>query len=219
MNEFFSKKSLRLGAHLGSSKIHPWMFQFIQGFRNKLGVLRFQETVLLLNKALFFIHHVLQHNGNILLVNTDPKYSKVVKEAAARTNQHYVNENWVGGLLTNWQQMRISLNFFQKFEQHFHHFLLQENIVFPKYNKAKRRFQGMTTMKKQPDVIILFQVTGNEAILKEAKTLKIPTVALVATTVDGGLIDFPVPVNDNSLRFIHFFCHLLVKLSNKSSLE
>lgn len=210
------KKLHRHVAQLGSTQVHTWMFPYLLGYRDRVPFFNAEETLVALQKALLFVQQVYIRNGNMLLVNTHPRFASLVKKTASLLKQPYVNEYWIGGLLTNWRQLKYSVHAFKKFETFMSSMMLEDGIVFPKYAKAQKRFTGVQNMRYMPDVVILLQATTTYVhILDEAKRLKIPVITCMDTYAPQVHVAYPIPVNVHSKAFFHFFCRLLVKVCTK----
>ena len=200
-------------AHIGAIEMNSWMFPYVLGYRDRVPFFNGEETLLATQKAFTFLQHVQKAKGSMLLVNTNPTFGPLVKKTAALANMWYVNEHWIGGLLTNWHQLKYSVHAFQKFETFVSPMLTKDIVAFPKYIKAKKRFEGIQHMNKMPDVLILLQATTTyKHILEEAKRLKIPVITCMDTYAPQVQVEYPIPVNVHSKAFFHFFCRLLVKL-------
>ena len=158
-------------AHLGATPVNPTMFQYLEGYRGKTPVINLTETLSLLLKTLAFLKVLQSQKHQILLVNSEPKYSTLVQFLANKLQQPYVNEAWIGGLLTNWDQMKTSVGAFQKFNSFFESSLQQQQTPFPKYLKTKKKLKGVKNMQQRPAALFLFQTLNNENIVREAKIL------------------------------------------------
>lgn len=200
-------------AQLGSTQVHTWMFPYVLGYRDRVPFFNVEETLVALQKAFLFLQEIRARKGRLLFVNTHPSFAFLVKKTACLIKQPYVNQFWVGGLLTNWRQLRYSVHAYKKFETFISPVLDKKNIVFPKYTKAQKRFVGVQHMVHMPDVmIVLFATTTYKHILAEAKRLKIPVITCMDTYAPDVHVEYPIPVNVHSKPFFHFFCRLLIKV-------
>ena len=193
--------------HLGTTPVDPTMFQYLQGYRGKTPVINLKETLALLQKTFAFLKVVHFQKTQILLVNSEPKYSTLVQFLANKINQPYVNEVWIGGLLTNWDQMKTSVGAFHRFDSFFES-SFQQQTPFPKYLKTKKKIKGVKNMKQRPTAVFLFQTLNNENIIREANILNIPLIALVETSTRVKNIEYPVPLNTQSMKSVYLFCQL-----------
>jgi small subunit ribosomal protein S2 len=108
-SEEFINDLIRTKAHLGCMKWSKFMSPFLFGFRNNISIFHLEETIICLKQTLKFLQSIKKKNGNILFVNTSPKYSILVKKVALLLNQSYINDRWIGGTLTNWKQLSQSI--------------------------------------------------------------------------------------------------------------
>ena len=194
-----------------SNKVNPQLFDLIDGFRNHLAVVDTEKSTLLLKKAIIFLRSLQQDKKTILLINNNPKLSFLTKKTALNLNQPYSNEYWIPGLLTNWNGFQTTIKSFQYCDQYFGAFLKKKKIVFPKYLKQKKKLEGLTLLKSRPDVLVLFQLVGNESILKEAQLLNIPVVAFSDCTKSFFNVDYPIPMDTNVFSMTYLFCSFLCK--------
>ena len=114
-------------------------------------------------------------------------------------------------MLTNWNGFQTTIKSFQYCDQYFGAFLKKKKIVFPKYLKQKKKLEGLTLLKIRPDVLVLFQLVGNESILKEAQLLNIPVVAFSDCTKSFFNVDYPIPMDTNVFSMTYLFCSFLCK--------
>ena len=206
--KYFLKTLLKSGAHLGILPVAPQMFPYIYGYRGKNPLLHAHKILFLMQKALVFLNGVHKTNHQILLVNSDPEYVNLVQFLGLKIKQPYVNEAWIGGLLTNWGQMKPSITFFNQFDACFSPTLNKHNNNFPKYLNSRKKLDGIKKIRTLPAALFLFQTIKNEDILREAKILKIPTVGFVETSTKTSDIDYPIPLNTKSFKSTYLFCQL-----------
>lgn len=185
------------------------MYGFLEGFRNHLAVINTEKSALLLKKALIFLRSLQQKHKTILFINNNPKLSFLTKKTALHLQQPYSNEYWIPGLLTNWSGSQSTISSFKYSEQYFGAFLQKKKMVFPKYLKQKKKLEGLTTFKERPSVLVLMQSTGNDAILREARLLNIPVVAFTDCTQPLFNVEYPIPLDTQSLSILYFFCSFL----------
>ena len=199
--------------HVGAVEMSPWMYPYMLGYRDKVPFFNVEETLIGTQKALVFLKSIREKKGEILIVNTHPAFSKVVKKTSTILGIHYVNEHWIGGLLTNWQQLKYSVHAYKKFNSFISPIITKDIVAFPKYTKAKKRFDGIQNMVFKPDAILLLQATtAHKSIIEEAKRLKIPVIACVDSSSPTVSVEYPIPINTYSKAFCHFLCRLLVKI-------
>jgi small subunit ribosomal protein S2 len=137
----------KVGKNLGIRGLHPSMTHFLLGNRKNLSIIDINFTIKNIIKTLYIILSILNRNGHILIVNTNPEISNLVHHFAMKTNNFgkyfsFCNCKWVGGTLTNWDQISNSIATFISFSERFGTFIKRNNIHFPRYRKLKKSFQG-----------------------------------------------------------------------------
>lgn len=246
--EFFFLSRGFIGHKIGNTRgirgVHPSMTSALSGMRKTISIIDISFTLKNLIKILYIIFSVLNRNGHILIVNTDSELSGIVHYFVKKTNQFgyffsYCNNKWVGGTLTNWKQIAISITTFLSFSTRFDKFVTKNNIYFPKYRKLKSSFQGMKYFKegfafqqkkiksinhnfkestrkftlKKPDLVLLLNPNENKTVLYEAKKLNIPVIALTDSNTDLTLISYSLPVNNTSpfvIQYLFFWIFRLI---------
>ena len=145
------------GVHIGHKSLkvksgwHAFLSRFILGSQNNSSILNTKYTLTLFLKAIYILTLILKSKGNILIVNTNPEYSKLLHHTKKNTKSSkifYSDCHWVGGTLTNWVQISQSVITFKNFYKKFDDFLVKNNINFPRYKKMKKSFQGFINLEK-----------------------------------------------------------------------
>jgi len=135
----------------------------------------------------------------------------------------YVSYKWIGGTLTNWKQISKSVVTFAKFSERCEKFLVKNGIDFPKYTRVKKCFQGLLYRENQkmllafnqkPDLIFLINPNENQSILNEAYRLHIPVIAFTESSTNPKEINYPIPVNNYSIKFIYFCLKKIIKMAH-----
>lgn len=135
----------------------------------------------------------------------------------------YVSYKWIGGTLTNWKQISKSVLTFAKFSERCEKFLVKNGIDFPKYTRVKKCFQGLLHKENQkmslafnqkPDLIFLINPNENQSILNEAYRLHIPVIAFTESSTNPKEINYPIPVNNYSIKFIYFCLKKIIKMAH-----
>ena len=135
----------------------------------------------------------------------------------------YVSYKWIGGTLTNWKQISKSVLTFAKFSERCEKFLVKNGIDFPKYTRVKKCFQGLLYKENQkmslafnqkPDLIFLINPNENQSILNEAYRLHIPVIAFTESSTNPKEINYPIPVNNYSIKFIYFCLKKIIKMAH-----
>lgn len=191
------------------------MLPYIFGEKDGIHIINLGKTIPLFKNALSAIrrHAASTRNGRILFVGTKHQSKEAVKEAATQCAQYYVNEKWLGGLLTNWDTVSKSIKKMKDIEQkleegYYDTYKKHEQIKIQKqYEQQRKLFEGIRDMGNIPSLIIITSHHEQTAI-KEAQALNIPIVLLLDTDGDPKGISYPVPGNDDSIISVHLFCAL-----------
>lgn len=216
---------LEAGVHFGhqTKRWNPKMKPFIFEKRNAIYIIDLGETVRQLHSATQFLSEVGARNGKVLFVGTKKQAQEAVKEAAQACGQFYVNQRWLGGTLTNLATIRKSIGRMQYIEQ------LDKQPEYSKMGnqeiaavkregeKLKRNLEGIRTMDKKPDAMIVIDTTREAIAVAEARRLGIPVVAIVDTNSNPDLVDYPIAGNDDAIRAIRTILQKLVDALVSSS--
>jgi len=214
--EFSMRELIDAGVHFGhkTKRWNPRMAPFIYGERNNVHIINLQKTVPMLHRALTVVRDVSAKNGRILFVGTKRQASDIVAEAARRCGQYYINQRWLGGMLTNWKTIQNSIRQLKRIEET----LAEEDSGFTKKeilsmtrqrDKLERSLGGIRDMAGLPDIIFIIDVMREDLAVHEAQKLGIPIVAIVDTNASIDGIDYPIPGNDDATRAINLYCKLI----------
>ncbi len=213
---FSMRELIEAGVHFGhkTKRWNPRMAPYIYGVRNDIHIIDLGKTVPMLHQALNSVREIAAQNGRILFVGTKRQATEPVAEAAKRCGQYYINQRWLGGLLTNWATIQASIKRLRKLEEN----LSTPNIGFTKKellsmtrerDKLEASLGGIKDMGGRPDLLFIIDTGKEDLAVKEAQKLGIPIVAIIDSncSVDG--INFPIPGNDDSSRAINLYCRLI----------
>ena len=213
---FKIKDLIEAGVHFGhkSQRWNPKMSKYIHSIKENVHIIDLGITVGMLNDALTVIKETVSKGGKILFVATKKQASGKVSELAIETGQYYVNHRWLGGMLTNWSTIAKSIKTMKDLESlksnPNNEFTKKEILkITNKYNKLLRSLNGISEMKKSPDLLVIIDTRLEHIAVAEARHLKIPIVGIVDTNCDPDIIDFPIPGNDDSRRSIKLYCDLI----------
>jgi small subunit ribosomal protein S2 len=208
------KELLEAGAHFGhqTSRWHPRMKTYIFTKRNGIHIVDLEQTVSMLDKACDFVRQAIEEGGTILFVGTKKQAKDVVEEEAKRCGMFYVNQRWLGGVLTNFATIQARIDYLVRLEDQHDRggfgnlpkkedLSLQEKIV--RLNNLLGGFKEMTSL---PDVLFIVDPTKERIALAEAKRIGIPVVAITDTNCNPDDIDYPIPANDDAIRAIKLIC-------------
>ena len=213
---FSMRELIDAGVHFGhkTKRWNPRMAPFIYGTRNDVHIIDLQQTVPMLHRALGAVRSTALKNGRILFVGTKRQAADIIAEAATRCGQYYVNNRWLGGMLTNWQTIQNSIRQLRKIEETLAQgdsgLTKKERLTLQRqHDKLERSLGGIRDMGGKPDLLFVIDTNREEIAIKEAQTLGIPIVAIIDTNCSADGIDFPIPGNDDATRAIKLYCKLI----------
>ncbi len=214
--DFSMKQLLDAGIHFGhqSHRWNPKMKPYIFGVRNGIHIIDLQQTVPMLHSALIFLLEVASNGGRILFVGTKRQAQIPIKESAEKSGQYFINNRWLGGMLTNWETISKSIKTLKDLEARLENdqvgLTKKETLGLErKKNKLNLSLGGIKNMGNIPDVLVVFDTNKEKNAILEAKGLGIPIVAIVDSNSDPEGIDYPIPGNDDATRAIVTFCELM----------
>ncbi len=213
---FTMRQLLEAGVHFGhqTRRWNPKMAPFIYGQRNSVHIIDLQQTVPMLYAAMSAVRDVAAGGGRVLFVGTKRQASDIISEAAKKCGQYYVNHRWLGGMLTNWKTISVSIKRLREFDEALASgdtgLTKKETLTRQrKRDKLERALGGIKDMGGLPEILIVIDTNKEEIAVKEAVKLGIPVVAVIDTNSDTAGITFPIPGNDDALRAINLYCELL----------
>ena len=211
------KQLLQAGVHFGhqTRKWNPKMARYIFAERNGIYIIDLRQTVKLLNDAYDFLRDIVSQGELVLFVGTKKQAADTLKEQSLRCGMFYVNERWLGGMLTNFETIKKSikkLKDFERMEQDGTFSLLpKKEVIDVKKQKDKldKNLSGIREMGKLPGAIIVMDTLNEKIAVAEANRLMIPVIAIVDTKCDPDQIQYPIPGNDDAIRSIKLICEKL----------
>ena len=209
--EITMRELLEAGVHFGhqTRRWNPKMAPYIFTKRNGIHIIDLSKTIPLFKIAWEFVRDEVAKGADILFVGTKKQAQAIIEEQAQRCGAYYINERWLGGLLTNFQTVRKSIEKLKKLErmeaEGAFDILPKKEVVRLKKKKEKleKYLKGIKDMEKIPDIIYVVDTVREELAVKEAKKLGIPVVAIADTNCDPDLIDYPIPGNDDAIKAIN----------------
>ncbi len=209
------KELLEAGVHFGHQvrRWNPKMKEYIFGERNGIYIIDLQKTQRMFRDALGFVSNAIAEDRGktVLFVGTKRQAQDAVREEAERAGQYYVNQRWLGGLLTNFQTVQKSIKRLKELET------MQTDGRYEKLTKKERikldrereglnkNLSGIKSMNRLPDIVFIIDVRKEEIAVAEANRLGIPIVAVVDTNCSPEGIDYVIPGNDDALRAVRLF--------------
>jgi len=207
------KELLEAGVHFGhqTKRWNPRMKEYIFGERNGIYIIDLQKTLKMFKEASKFVSELTAQGKVILFVGTKRQAQDAIAEEANRCGMFYINQRWLGGLLTNWVTIQKSVKRLQELDEMAtdgrYELLTKKEVI--RLERERKHLQanlaGIKNMRRLPDAIFVVD-SNNEAIaVKEARKLGIPVVAVVDTNCDPTVVDYIIPGNDDALRAIRLF--------------
>jgi len=207
------KEFLEAGVHFGhqTRRWNPKMKEYIFGERNGIYIIDLQKTLKMFKDASKYVTDLCASGKTVLFVGTKRQAQDAVAEEATRAGMPYINQRWLGGLLTNWVTVQKSVKRLQELDEMAtdgrYDLLTKKEVI--KLERERKHLQanlaGIKNMKRLPDALFIVD-SNNEAIaVKEARKLGIPVVAVVDTNCDPTVVDYVIPGNDDALRAIRLF--------------
>ncbi len=213
------KELLECGVHFGhqTRRWNPKMAEYIFAERNGIYIIDLQKTLRMLETAAEFVQDIAAKGGGVLFVGTKRQSQEAVRSEAVRCEMYHVNNRWLGGMLTNFQTIRRSVNRMDKldadetngvFEQ-----MPKKEVIRLRREKGKldNNLSGIREMKRLPEAVIVTDTRKEHTAIAEANKLGIPIIAIVDTNCDPDPIDLPVPGNDDAIRSIRLICSVLAE--------
>jgi small subunit ribosomal protein S2 len=204
------KQLLEAGSHFGhqTKRWNPKMKPYIYGARNGIYIIDLQKSLALFKKAIGYVVDTVADGKGVLFIGTKKQAQALVEEEAKRCGMHYVTNRWLGGMLTNFETIRKSVDRLNELER------MKEGGLFevlPKkevqslereMKKLSKNLSGIKTMNRLPGTVFIIDPKKEAIALKEARKLGIKVVAMLDTNCDPEGIDFPIPANDDAIRSI-----------------
>ena len=211
------KKLLEAGVHFGhqTRRWNPKMSRYIFTERNGIYIIDLQKTATQIEDAYEMIRDIVADGGDILFVGTKKQAQDAIEQEAKRSGQYYVSNRWLGGMLTNFDTIRKSIDKLKRYEQ------MEEDGTFdllPKkevlqyqkeMDKLEKNLGGIKDMEKLPDVLFIVDPGEESIAVHEARILGIPVVAIVDTNCDPDEVDLAIPGNDDAIRAVKLITSII----------
>jgi small subunit ribosomal protein S2 len=213
---FTMRQLLEGGVHFGhrTGRWNPKMRPFIFGERNGVHIIDLEQTVPMLYQAMQTVRDIVARGGRVLFVGTKRQAQEKVAEAATRCGQYYVNHRWLGGMMTNWKTISVSIKRLKELEEK----LAGEHTGFTKKellqltrerDNLMRALGGIKEMGGLPDILFIIDTNREQIAVSEARKLGVPVVAVLDSNSNPDGINFPIPGNDDAVRAIELYCNLM----------
>jgi len=203
------------GVHFGHNtrRWNPKMQAYLFGVRNNVHIIDLEQTVPMMQSALQKLRDTVAGGGRVLFVGTKRQAQERIAEAATRCGQYYVNHRWLGGMLTNWKTISLSIKRLrelnEKLESQAKKLTKKETLQMSRdRDKLEKALGGIKDMGGLPDVIFVIDTLKEDIAIAEAVKLGIPVIAIVDSNSNPDHITFPIPGNDDASRAIDLYCEL-----------
>lgn len=221
------KELLEAGVHFGTaaSLWHPRMKPFIYGKRNSIHIVDIKQTVRGLIQTYYYAHKLGKANKSILFVGTKRQAKEVIRDSARAIGMPFVSERWLGGTLTNFDQVRNSIRRLDEIEKQMARpdYMRESKKVQSRDGRERRRIlrnlEGVRTMTKMPDALFIIDPKKELSAVREAKRLNIPIIGLVDTDTDPDMVNLPIPGNDDGIRAIQAVVKVVIEGYQKGRSE
>ena len=204
------KELLEAGVHFGhqTNRWNPKMKKFLFGERNGIYIIDLQQTLGRMEQAYAFVRDTVASGESILFIGTKRQAAEILEEEAKRANMFFVNQRWLGGMLTNFQTIRRSIDKMKKMESILENpaehglkkkeiLLMQKDIV-----KLQKYLSGIKNMRSLPAAVFILDTRIEKIAVQEATRLDIPVIAILDSNCDPDHITYPIPGNDDAIRSI-----------------
>jgi small subunit ribosomal protein S2 len=213
LNAIAMKDLLEAGVHFGhqTKRWNPKMKPYIFGERNGIYIIDLGRTAKLYREAADYVANVCSQNGTVLFVGTKRQAQDAIAEEAQRCGMFFVNQRWLGGLLTNFTTIQRSLARLRDLEAMItdgrHETLSKKEIarLDKERRKLAKNLDGIRGMNRLPDIVFVVDTKHEQIAVDEARKLKIPVIGVVDTNCDPDEVDYVIPGNDDALRSIRLF--------------
>ena len=211
------KQLLDAGVHFGhqTRRWNPKMKRFIHGERNDIYIIDLQQTLARIETAYVFVRDLVADGGTIMFIGTKKQAQDPIATAAAGCGMPFINERWLGGLLTNFTTISGRVKKMQDYQRmralgDFEAMPKKEALMKTReLDKLERNLGGIRDMTKAPQAVFILDTNKEHIAVTEANKLKIPVVAVVDTNCDPDLIDFVIPGNDDAIRSSRLMCRII----------
>ena len=218
MSVISMKELLEVGAHFGhqAKRWNPKMKTYIYAERNGLHILDLQQTLTSTEKAYEFVREIASEGGKVLFVGTKKQAQEAMKEEAERSGGFYVNQRWLGGLLTNLETIKKRVKKLKELEAMDADGTLdtaytkkEAALLRKEMAKLQKNVGGIKEMEKLPAALFVVDIKKEFLALEEAAKLGIPVIALIDSNVDPDLVTYRIPANDDAIRSIKLFARVI----------
>jgi small subunit ribosomal protein S2 len=201
---------LESGVHFGhqTRRWNPKMDQYIYTARNGVHIIDLVQTAQLMEEAYDFVRGEADRGKRFLFIGTKRQAAGIVKQEALRSGSHFVNQRWLGGMLTNWETIRGRVERLKELEELENSGAIDKrpkkegSVMRRELGKLEKYLGGIKTMRRLPDLVIVVDQRREYNAIQECQKLNIPIISLLDTNCDPDLVDVPIPANDDAIRSV-----------------
>jgi len=213
------KQLLEAGAHFGhlTGQWHPRMKSYIFTQRNGIHIIDLEQTLVMLDRACNYVRDLVSNGQSLLFVGTKKQAQEVVEEEAKRCGGYYVNQRWLGGMLTNFSTIQARIDYLVRLEDRkgrgeLEYLTKKEKLKSEKeIARMNRLFGGFKEMTSLPGALFIVDPTKERIALAEAKKVRVPVIAMVDTNCNPAGIDHIIPANDDAIKAIKLVCNRIAE--------
>ncbi len=217
------KELIESGAHFGHQvrRWNPKMQKYIYGEKDGVHIFDLTQTKTMLEEALAELKKAASEGKVILFVGTKKQAKEKVKEAAEAAGVFYINERWLGGTFSNFEQIKKSLRSLKSLKEglangEFNKRTKKEKLLIEReITRLERFFFGIIGMERIPEVMVVVDVKREKTSLREAKMKNVKTIAIVDTNADPNLVDYAIPMNDDASKALEYVLGLMATAINE----
>ncbi|AOC54189.1 SSU ribosomal protein S2p (SAe) [Microcystis aeruginosa NIES-2481] len=201
---------LESGVHFGhqTRRWNPKMSQYIYTARNGVHIIDLVQTAQLIEEAYEFVRGEADRGKRFLFIGTKRQAAGIIKQEALRSGSHFVNQRWLGGMLTNWETIRGRVERLKELEELENSGALDKrpkkeaSVLRRELGKLEKYLGGIKTMRRLPDLVVVVDQRREYNAIQECQKLGIPIISLLDTNCDPDLVDVPIPANDDAIRSV-----------------
>lgn len=201
---------LESGVHFGhqARRWNPKMFPYIYTERNGIHIIDLVQTAQLLTEAYDFVKNCAAEGKKFLFLGTKRQAAEIIAQEALRSDSYYVNQRWLGGMLTNWITIKSRVERLKELELQDETGIIDKlpkkegSVTRRELDKLRKHLDGIKTMKHLPDIVVIVDQKREATAIQECIKLGIPTICILDTNCNPELVDIPIPANDDAIRSI-----------------
>jgi len=217
MPEVSLKELISAGAHFGhqTRRWNPKMEEYLFGEKEGVHIFDLTKTKEALEEVLDVLKKAGKEGKAILFVGTKKQAKEAIKKVAEETGSFYVNERWLGGILTNFEQISRSLRKLEEMQKNLETGVYKDRtkkerlLIDREIQRLKRFFGGLVGLKSKPDFLVIVDIRREKTAVREAHATGVTTIGIVDSNSDPTLIDYPIPMNDDATRAIEYVLNIM----------